>query len=196
MDRFRLLYPRLTWTEDEYRIAEQIAREGNCWAQYEMARYIMGNRSIPEDTWRLSEEDAQSYLFWLKHAASGGLPWAQYWLARELGDAENRYGVYNPEQAFRWMLLAATLTDAQYALAGYYLAGFGTEQNIPQGLEWLEKAADAGHPDAIYTLAFCYEHGVYYLQSQEMAIRLYLLLAKGDDQMPRMYQKFLDRIIK
>lgn len=70
MDRSRLLYPRLTWTEDEYRIAEQMAREGNCWAQYEMARYIMGNRSIPEDAWQLSGEDAQSYLFWLKRAAS------------------------------------------------------------------------------------------------------------------------------
>ena len=81
MDRSRLLYPRLTWTEDEYRIAEQMAREGNCWAQFEMARYIMGNRSIPEDAWQLSGEDAQSYLFWLKRAASGGLPWAQYWLA-------------------------------------------------------------------------------------------------------------------
>ena len=85
MDRSRLLYPRLTWTEDEYRIAEQMAREGNCWAQYEMARYIMGNRSIPEDAWQLSGEDAQSYLFWLKRAASGGLPWAQYCLQSGAG---------------------------------------------------------------------------------------------------------------
>ncbi len=44
--------------------------------------------------------------------------------------------------------------DAQYEIGKFYESGLGVEENIEEAKKWLEKAADKGHPGAIYSLQY------------------------------------------
>lgn len=59
------------------------------------------------------------------------------------------------EQAAYWCERAATTGDAaaQYQLSYYYIRGIGLSMNFEKGMLWLEKAARAGHKDAIRSLS-------------------------------------------
>lgn len=48
--------------------------------------------------------------------------------------------------------LVATMGNRKsaYKLGQYYLNGIGTAKNHTKGMAWIEKAADKGHPDALY----------------------------------------------
>ncbi|MCP5364718.1 MAG: sel1 repeat family protein [Hyphomicrobiales bacterium] len=100
------------------------------------------------------EKDPKQGLVWLERAAALQDPRAQLQLglAYENGDGVER----DPRQAAQWFRQAAEQDDseAQFNL-GVMLAtayGAGLEQSSPQqrteAVEWLEKAAAAGHPDA------------------------------------------------
>lgn len=76
------------------------------------------------------------------------------------GDAEAQYSVAEyflwedtPEmnkQAMEWMKKSASLgyVEAQFRLGECLCTGLGGEQNMTQGLEFLEKAANNGHSEA------------------------------------------------
>lgn len=59
-----------------------------------------------------------------------------------------------PDIAIRWLEMAAKkgYADAMEWLATGYLEGLGTEVNLAHGIEWLGKAAVAGHPVALAKL--------------------------------------------
>jgi TPR repeat protein len=49
--------------------------------------------------------------------------------------------------------------EAQYELAKDYYTGTGVPKDSKQGLEWLRKSADQGHPGAEFALAVLYRKG-------------------------------------
>ncbi|MGB8988909.1 MAG: tetratricopeptide repeat protein [Candidatus Sulfotelmatobacter sp.] len=49
--------------------------------------------------------------------------------------------------------------EAQYELAKAYYTGTGVPKDSKQGLEWLRKSADQGHPGAEFALAVLYRKG-------------------------------------
>ena len=49
--------------------------------------------------------------------------------------------------------------EAQYELAKDYYTGTGVSKDSKQGLEWLRKSADQGHPGAEFALAVLYRKG-------------------------------------
>lgn len=51
--------------------------------------------------------------------------------------------------------------NAMYTLAGMYEHGRGTPASQPQALEWLERAARAGHMSAMDAMARVYRDGLY-----------------------------------
>jgi len=69
--------------------------------------------------------------------------------------------VLNSQKAFELYKVAA---DHDY-IRGYmfvaqsYMNGMGVERNYPEGMKWLEKAAEAGNPTAMYYLGAIYAEG-------------------------------------
>ena len=69
--------------------------------------------------------------------------------------------VLNSQKAFELYMVAA---DHEY-IRGYlmvaqsYMNGMGVEQSFPEAMKWLEKAAEAGNPTAMYYLGAIYEEG-------------------------------------
>ncbi|WP_161984352.1 tetratricopeptide repeat protein [Mariprofundus erugo] len=66
-----------------------------------------------------------------------------------------------PEKAMRWVRKAASHgdADAQLFLCESYLAGDGADQNGNKAVGMCRRAADQGHPEALYQLAIIYESG-------------------------------------
>lgn len=71
-------------------------------------------------------------------------------------------GTIDPQLAFSWLTLSANAGDARsmFELYESYFFGINTQKDITQGLEWLEKAANADHPEAAKQLAIAYEVGL------------------------------------
>ena len=96
----------------------------------------------------LSQSNENAKKWYLK-AAKQGYSLAQYNLA-SLYFTEENYS-----KSFRWMKECAESGDypyAQYMLAQCLINGFGCEQDVMEGLYWLEKAADQGVKGAIEDL--------------------------------------------
>ena len=84
-------------------------------------------------------------------------------------------------KAFRLLESARKQGDprATYALATWYLHGKQSivARNIKRAVSMLREAADAGHADAAYDLAVCYDKGMGVTLSKKGAARLYLRAA-------------------
>ena len=73
--------------------------------------------------------------------------------------------------------------DAQYHLAIEYFFGRSRTINPVLAVYWFRRAADAGHPEAQYNLARCYERGWGARRSMGMALKYYQL-AKAQQILP------------
>lgn len=67
----------------------------------------------------------------------------------------------------------------EVSLANDYLFGRGVAQNSKLSAYWLEKAADAGDPEAQIELGYFYETGIGVVKSMERAAHWYQLAAHG-----------------
>lgn len=56
--------------------------------------------------------------------------------------------------------------------------GQGVEQDYTEAVYWFRKAAEQGHPDAMFCLGCCYEDGTGVDQDMEKATELYRRAAK------------------
>lgn len=65
--------------------------------------------------------------------------------------------------------------DSQYRLAIEYFFGRSRTVNPVLAVYWFRRAADAGHPEAQYNLARCYERGWGARRSMGMAVKYYSL---------------------
>jgi hypothetical protein len=69
--------------------------------------------------------------------------------------------------------------DQQIKLAGDYLAGRGTAQNLKLAAYWYEKAAGAGDPQAELQIGYFYEAGIGVAKDPARAAHWYQLAASG-----------------
>ena len=67
----------------------------------------------------------------------------------------------NSAKAFELYMVAANHDYMRgYLLVSQcYMNGVGVEQSYPEAMNWLQKAADAGNPMAMYYLGALYEEG-------------------------------------
>ena len=65
--------------------------------------------------------------------------------------------------------------DSQYRLAIEYFFGRSRTVNPVLAVYWFRRAADAGHPEAQYNLARCYERGWGTRRSMGMAVKYYAM---------------------
>ncbi len=98
-------------------------------------------------------EDAQAGFAWYKKAADGGLPEAKL----HLGDSfQFGRGINSDmDKAFELYTEAAELgdADAMYILGAHYLETARLEFDLyMKGIDWLTKAAKAGHEGAQFEL--------------------------------------------
>jgi hypothetical protein len=91
---------------------------------------------------------------WLRRAAEGGLPQAQFRYA-------DRFYEKDKTGAYGWELKAAQagLKKAQLSVAEMCLEGLGTARDLEAGLRWLHAASDQQLPAAQYLLAMLYACG-------------------------------------
>ena len=72
---------------------------------------------------------------------------------------------------------------SQYALATWYLAGYGkVKRNIKEAVRLLKASANSGVADAWFDLAVCYEEGEGVRRSKAHAFRCYVLAAVLGDK--------------
>ncbi|MDR2365972.1 MAG: hypothetical protein LBD68_09015 [Zoogloeaceae bacterium] len=123
--------------------AFEMAEKGDAAAQYALAYFygsgdslILGGAGV--------EKDMEKMIHWMRRAAEGGYPPAQY----ELGalHAWPRFGEMNLETSTRWLQKAA---KAGHPLAQYFYGkarylGRGAPADGKEGRRWLEAAARAG----------------------------------------------------
>lgn len=88
---------------------------------------------------------------WTEAAHSGNLTAMQNLRALHIN---KELDTYNPEEAFRWVLKAAELGDAesQFYCAQMYASGTGISADKAKALYWCEKAAEQGYEQAQKTL--------------------------------------------
>ena len=69
--------------------------------------------------------------------------------------------VLNSKKAFDLYMVAAEhdYMKGYLYVAQSYMNGMGCERNYPEGMKWLEKAAEAGNPTAMYYLGAIYAEG-------------------------------------
>lgn len=79
--------------------------------------------------------------------------------------------------------VAASLgsTDANYALATWYLHGKFFPKNWPKAIRYLKRAVAGGNSSACFDLAVCYETGRGAVQNKKKAFDLYLEAAMRGD---------------
>ncbi|MES9920965.1 MAG: tetratricopeptide repeat protein [Candidatus Thiodiazotropha sp.] len=100
-------------------------------------------------------EDLMTAIESLKIAADSGHAKAQSLLGYIYDIAEEN------EQAFHYYRQAAEQgeADGAYGMGMLYATGEGVAQDLFEAVRWFEKAADAGHPQAIDLLATAYLNG-------------------------------------
>ena len=92
------------------------------------------------------ERDLEQALYWYQQAAEQGLAEAQFNLAHLLAESE-----ISEVAAAEWMAKAAAqgMLDAQFLMGVIYAEGLGVAQDPQRAREWLQRAIDAGHDDAL-----------------------------------------------
>lgn len=136
------------------------AERGLVEVQVELGRYLLA--------WKEDSQDRIGAMFWFETAAKQGNLQAQYLLSEQYrsdmaedtdmdavsGDDLALHYARDDAKATSWLCSAAKggLAQAQYALAEAYSFGRGVPLDQDQRRLWLERAAAAGHPDAIAQL--------------------------------------------
>jgi localization factor PodJL len=118
---------------------------------------------------------------WLRLAAQGGEPNAQYWYGTLF---ERGLGVKSDSDlAFQWYKSAAIQGNrrAIYNVAIAYAVGRGTARDMTLAADWFKRAADLGYVDAEYNLAVLYERGDGVPQSLSDAYKWYAIAAASGD---------------
>ena len=85
----------------------------------------------------------------------------------------------NYSDGFKWAKKGAELGDAecQFILADCYFNGLGTEINLTQAMNWLDKSAALFYPDALYKKALIYDQD----QNYDEAFKLFSILKEKYD---------------
>lgn len=107
----------------------------------------------------VKENNAEA-IKWFQRSASKGSPYGYYYIglcySNGFGVAQNYdRGEAYFAKAFPILLGRAKNGDAeaQFHIGLCYQGGTGAEENATKALEWFEKAAEQGHPDALYEAA-------------------------------------------
>lgn len=126
------------------------------------AYYILGNTA-------LEKSDVYTAIKNYKQAAENNISHAWYKLGQIHSD--KKYDVFNSEQAQSYYKSALEQYKADYKeenndftayrIGKMYLNAQGTEQNAKQAVEWFEKSAEQGNPDAAYQLGYIYRSEEY-----------------------------------
>lgn len=146
-----------------------LAEEENIIAQYHLGEmYRLGNGV---------ESDPDKGEHWLRRAAEGGYPPAQFRLGELYALGARAYGSNLSEdrdESARWYLKAAAAghSDAQFQLGALYFLGLGVEQNEAEAFRWYQKAAEKGDAAAQHKVAGLYAHGWGIEKDQRAAVDL------------------------
>lgn len=99
--------------------------------------------------------DVRTAISFLRMAADQGHAPSQAFLGQILDQAEQN------EEAVKYFRLAADQgsADGFYGLASMYASGEGVPRDLRTAREWMIKAAEAGHPQAVQTMALAYMKG-------------------------------------
>ncbi|MCW8958260.1 MAG: sel1 repeat family protein [Gammaproteobacteria bacterium] len=121
---------------DLQQLREQ-AEQGDAWAQLNLGAAYDNGMGV--------ERDIEQALHWYQKAAEQGVAKAQFNLAHLLVSEE-----LSSETAAGWMLKAANqgMLDAQYLMGVIYAEGIGVEVDDVKAVDWLQKAAAQGQPEA------------------------------------------------
>lgn len=161
---------------------EELAREGDAYAQYLMGKlWRDGPLLIP---------DVVNARYWFEQAAHQDHAAAQYALAKLClsDDVE----VHDAQRGMYWLETAAQNGNhyAAYQLGKEYLKGKIVERDTAQAVEWFTRSAEAGNQHAQYMLGKLYLIGKEIPYDKEQAIHW---LSKSAAQGNEYAQFFLDR---
>ena len=99
--------------------------------------------------------DVRTAISFLRNSADQGHAPSQALLAQILDQAEQN------EEAVKYFRLAADQGNAEgyFGLATMYASGEGVARDLKAARQWMLKAADAGHPQAVQSIALAYMQG-------------------------------------
>ncbi|HET9653503.1 MAG TPA: tetratricopeptide repeat protein [Usitatibacter sp.] len=99
--------------------------------------------------------DVRTAISFLRNSADQGHAPSQALLAQILDQAEQN------EEAVKYFRLAAGQGNPEgyYGLATMYASGEGVPRDLKAAREWMTKAAEAGHPQAVQSMALAYMQG-------------------------------------
>ena len=148
------------------------------------------------------DQDLEKAAYWFEKAAEQGH-------ADSCADLAEMYfnndgDEYDLEKGAYWFRAAAETGEPKYMLGfGQWLLGEadGVQEEITEGLQWIEKAADENIHDDIeilwqarWVLAEIYECGLYDIEKDiKKAIHYYKLLAENEDESAAVYVKLLSQ---
>ena len=145
---------------------EQAAKQGHADATNNLADMYLNGEG--------TEVNEELAFKWFTRAAELGVVEAMFTLGIMY---EQGVGVVaNNAEAFSYYWKAANggYDDAQYRIGTIYFEGLlDQQQDYEVALKWYERAAETFHLDAIYNMAYCYEHGFGVVQNVEQAIIYY-----------------------
>jgi len=155
-------------------IVTKYADLGDPQAQFVLARMYADGRGVPQ-----SDDLA---IMWYERSARGGFTEAQHRMGTN--HLKGRFGlIEDPGEAFSWYILAAEREHkvSQYYVGNLLLKGEGVEQDVVEGLNWLERAAGNNCKRAKARLGQVYELGVGGIPvDNAIAVEWYLQAAKHD----------------
>ena len=99
-------------------------------------------------------------LHWLRRAADGGWPLAEYVLGSYY--STGKHGILkDPEQSVRWIQRSAEHgnSQAQFHLASNYLYGQDVPKDMLEAVRWFWRAAAQGHAEAQNSIGYACETG-------------------------------------
>ena len=136
------------------------AIKGESWSQHAYGRQLIdGTGGI---------QDNIEGINWIKKSAYAGYIDAQYDLAVSYDLGLNGV-IENKKDARYWYYQAAMQGDdeAQFYLGIMFMEGEGGIQDNIEGINWIEKSANAGNLDAMYQLGYIYKYGEYEISVSE-----------------------------
>lgn len=165
---------------DVFEKVKELAENGDCFAQYELAMICDDEKQIifwlrkssEAGYWSSQLELGLYYLLgiyvdvdneegakWIKKAAESGYAPAQGRLGSLYQDGD---GIAKDDgKAAYWYQIAAAQGDgsAQYSLGNCYYYGNGIKKSYSEAVKWYQKAAEQNIERAQYSLAQCYANG-------------------------------------
>ncbi len=181
-DVIRDEYLTLEEREDAVAEMEQLAEDGNMYAQYLMGKL-----------WRdgpLKTPDSINARYWFQKAAKQGFDCAQYALGKLY--LSNDVEVHDPKQGLHWLNVSANNGNdyAMYRLAKEYYKGINTEKDLHKAVEWFEKSAKLDNQYAQYMLGKLNLTGTEFVHNKELG---FYWLQRSFDQGNVYAQALLER---